>query len=53
MKNIVIILVSLVVFTNCKDSYKTVNKDTASVNETDGDLHPGKKIIGDLLLCLS
>lgn len=45
MKNIVIILFSLVVFTNCKDSDKTVNKDTASVNETDGTVHPGKKLL--------
>ena len=45
MKNIVIIFLSLVLFTNCKDSGKIVNKDTASINEADGNLHPGKKLM--------
>ncbi len=45
MKNIIIILLSLVVFTSCKNSDKTVNKDAVALNKEDGNLHPGKKML--------
>ncbi len=45
MKNILIIFLSLVVFTNCKNSDKTVDKDSVAINEKDGNLHPGKKLM--------
>ena len=45
MKNVIVILLVLLVFTSCKNSDKTVNKDTVAVNQKDGNLHPGKKLM--------
>lgn len=45
MRNIILFLIVLVVFTSCKNSDKTVNKDTVALNKEDGNLHPGKKML--------
>ena len=45
MKNILIIFLSLIVFTSCKNSDKTIVKDKVALNEIDGKLHPGKKLM--------
>ena len=45
MKNILIIFLSIIVFTSCKNSDKTIVKDKVAVNEMDGKLHPGKKLM--------
>lgn len=45
MKKVLIILLSLLVFTSCKDSDKTVNKDSVAFNKEEGELHPGKKLM--------
>ncbi len=45
MRNTIFILIVLVVFTSCKNSDKTVDKDSVAVNQTDGKLHPGKQLM--------
>lgn len=45
MKNIIILVLLLAIFTNCKNSDKTVNNDTVALSKNKGELHPGKKLM--------